>query len=78
MVQSYNRYRAVTPSDSADIGELTKAVWVGGAGNLVAVAQDGTTCTFTGVPAGSWLPLTVKRINSTNTTATSIVALFQQ
>lgn len=69
-------FAAITPSNSTDLDVLTRAVYVGGAGNLVAVDADGNTCTFTGVPAGSILPIRVRRINSTSTTATSIVALF--
>ena len=68
-------YVAVTPSDSTDLDTLTRAVYVGGAGNLVAVRHDGTAVTFTGVPAGTVLPIAVRRINSTSTTATAIVAL---
>lgn len=83
---SYNRYVAVTPSDTVAIGETTagdgnakapKALYVGGAGNLVAVQPDGRVVTFTGVPAGSVLPITVTRVNATSTTATAIVALYQ-
>lgn len=68
---------AVTPHDSTDIlgGMNTRALYVGGAGNLVAVMDSGAV-TFTAVPAGTVLPIRCKRVNSTNTTATAIVALF--
>ena len=75
-MQSSWVYAAVTPSDSTDFDVLTRAIYVGGAGNVVAVRRDGTTVTFTGVPAGSVLPIACRRINSTSTTATSIVALY--
>jgi len=68
-------YEAVTPSDSTDLTTLARAIYVGGAGNVAAVQHDGTAVTFTGVPAGTVLPIAVRRINSTNTTATAIVAL---
>jgi hypothetical protein len=68
-------YEAVTPSDSVDLTTLARAIYVGGAGNVVAVQHDGTAVTFTGVPAGTVLPIAVRRINSTSTTATAIVAL---
>lgn len=68
-------YEAVTPSDSTDLGSLCRAIYVGGAGNVVAVRHDGTAVTFSSVPAGTVLPIAVRRINSTSTTATSIVAL---
>lgn len=68
---------AVTPHDTTEIagGQLTRGLYVGGAGNLVAVI-GGNAITFTAVPAGSILPIRCTRVNSTNTTATSIVALF--
>jgi hypothetical protein len=68
-------YSAVTPSDSVDLDVICRAIYVGGAGNVVAVRHDGTTVTFTGVQAGTVLPIAVRRINSTSTTATGIVAL---
>lgn len=67
---------AVTPADGSDIANVSRAIWVGGAGNLaVILAGDTSAVTFTGVPAGTMLPLRVKRVMSTNTTATSIVAI---
>jgi hypothetical protein len=39
-------------------------------------AADGTALTFVGVPAGSFIPLQCRRVLSTGTTATSIVALY--
>jgi hypothetical protein len=69
-------YSAVTPSDSTDFDSICRAIYVGGAGNVVAVRHDGTAVTFTGVPAGTVLPIACRRINSTSTTATAIVALY--
>lgn len=75
-------FEAVTPSDTDDFNAttpragLTRALYVGGAGNVVAVREDGTAVTFTGVPAGTVLPIRCRRVNSTNTTATSIVRLW--
>ena len=68
-------YFAVTPSDATDLAVSTRGLFVGGAGNLVAVKEDNTTVTFTGVIAGQILPIRVRRVNATNTTATNIVAL---
>lgn len=82
----YNKAVAITPSDSVNFvssgkgasgdAMLSDAIWVGGAGIVVAVLQDGTTVNFTCV-AGTVLPIAAKRVNSTNTTATLMVALFQ-
>jgi hypothetical protein len=73
----YNQAFAITKSDTVDIEQgLTDAVYVGGAGIVVAVFQDGKTAQFTCV-AGQVLPIRVKRVNSTSTTATLMLALYQ-
>lgn len=67
---------AVTPHDTNDIfvnGE-TRWVWVGGAGNVSVVTHTGQTVAFTGVTAGTLLPIRVRRVRSTGTTATNMVA----
>ena len=83
---SYNKWVAITKSDTINIGEITAddgnallpdAVYVGGAGNVVAVAEDGSTATFTAVVAGTVLLIPPKRVNSTSTTATAMIALYQ-
>jgi hypothetical protein len=66
---------AVTPSDGTVLN--CRAVYVGGAGNVaVTLADDSAAVTFTAVAAGTLLPLYCKKVMSTNTTATAIVALF--
>lgn len=71
---------AVTPSDTVDIpttpAKPVRAVWIGGAGNLRVDTADGTDVTFTGCLAGSLIPISVTRVYSTSTTATSIVAVY--
>jgi len=69
----------VTPSDTNYIrtgtsvqGKAVRGLWVGGAGNVAVVFPDGEVVTFVGVQAGSLLPVAAVRVNSTNTTATSI------
>lgn len=68
---------AVTPSDTVDIqgGQLSRGVYVGGAGNM-SVQMGGVTVMFAGVVPGNVLPIRISRVNATNTTATNIVALF--
>ena len=67
---------AVTPSNSVDLTRVSRALFVGGAGNLsVVMAGNGETVVFIGVPAGAVLPIRVSRVNSTSTTATNIVAI---
>jgi len=65
---------AVTPSDSTAL--TSRAVWVGGAGDL-SVRLSGapsTTVVFTSVPAGSMLQMSVVRVMAA-TTATHINVL---
>lgn len=66
---------AVTASDSTVL-EATRAIWVGGAGDLAVIFLDDTTAvTLSSVPAGTLLPISVTKVMSTNTTATNIVAI---
>ncbi len=69
------RWAAVTPHDSTNFTELPKAIYVGVAGNVVAVGLDDVTATFA-ANAGQVIPIRPKRINSTSTTATGIIALY--
>jgi hypothetical protein len=66
---------AVTPAD-ADFANNAQArgFYVGGAGNVSFVTVDGTTLTLSNVPAGTFVPWSVKQIRATGTTATLIVA----
>lgn len=69
-------FAAITPSDATDLTFVTRAVYVGTGGNVVAVDAAGTAVTFSNVPDGSILPIRASRINSTSTTATNLVALW--
>jgi len=51
------------------------AIYVGGAGIVVAVYENGQTDQFTAV-AGEILPIRTIRVNSTTTTATLMAALY--
>lgn len=73
---SARRAAAVTTSDSSIFEEPTRAVYIGGAGTLKVDMVSGGTVTFTGLLAGTLLPVQVVRIYATGTTATSIIALY--
>jgi hypothetical protein len=76
-IAASRQYVVVTPSDSVNFTQgTTRWLYVGGTGNITAVMEDETTCLFSTIPAGALLPISCKRINSTATTATTIVALF--
>lgn len=83
-LQAY-RAAAVTPSNSANIPSVSTqdgsgndgcVLYVGGAGNLKVTTAGGDEVTFTGVLAGSFIPVQVVKVWSTGTSATSIVALW--
>ncbi len=63
----------ITPSDVTNLANPAVGLFVGGAGNISAVMENGDTVTFTGVLAGQFLPFIFRRINSTGTTATNMV-----
>lgn len=68
---------AVTPHDSNELAYYSRALYVGGAGNVcVTLVGSGSSIVFVGVPAGTILPIRCKLVKSTNTTATSIVNLW--
>jgi hypothetical protein len=66
----------ITPSDTTDLPALARGLWIGGAGAVrVILADDPSPVTFSGVAAGTLLPVIVRRVLATGTTATSIVGL---
>lgn len=67
---------AVTPSDSAAL-IATRGLWIGAAGNVtVDMVGDGLPVLFSGINAGTLLPIRVVRVRATGTTATLITALY--
>lgn len=86
-VEPYSRAVAITKSDTVNYDGTTysavaagkaipaDAIYVGGAGIVVAIFEDGSAVNFTAV-AGEILPLRTIRVNSTTTTATLMVAMY--
>lgn len=84
---NYNRAVSITKSDTVNYDGSTysatattkaipaDAIFVGGAGIVVAIFEDGSSAQFT-VTAGAVLPLKTIRVNSTTTTATLMNALY--
>ena len=69
------RLEDVTPSDTADLAYVTRALNVASNGTVRVTTKDGDTATVT-VAAGIPFPVRVRRVWSTGTTATGIVAMF--
>jgi hypothetical protein len=66
---------AVTPDNATELATVSKGLFIGGAGTLTVLTAAGDVVLFTGVLAGSILPIAVRRVNATGTTCTNIVAL---
>lgn len=73
------RALAVTPSDSNNLSVIPKALWISGAGTLSVIAVDdgdaGTPVALGSLSVGTLVPLRVRRVRATGTTAT-VIALY--
>jgi len=72
--QTANNSEVVTPSDTIALAKEAAALYVGVSGNISLLMPSGDSATFTAVPVG-FFPVKVKRVNSTGTTATNMIAL---
>ena len=72
---SAQSFFTITTSDTVNFGAVVRGIYVGTTGNVVAIGEDGVAVTFTAVPAGMILPIRAKRVNSTSTTASTLVGL---
>ena len=66
----------VTPSDSTDLPQVTRAIYCGGTGDISVVMRSGETVTFSAVQAGTVLPIEAVRVRATGTTASNLVGLY--
>ena len=66
----------ITPNDVAVLPQLTKAIYIGGSGDLVVRSPlSSTDVTFRNLPAGFILDVRAVAVRATGTTATAIVGL---
>lgn len=63
-----------TVYDNSNLGPLS-GLYVGGLGDVAVLTANGETVTFSAVPVGTILPITVQKVLSTGTTATLILGL---
>lgn len=66
---------AVTPSDTVNLA-TPSIVYVGAGGNVKITTAQGDDVTFTGLLAGSVIPVQAIRVWSTGTTATNMVRIY--
>lgn len=64
---------AITPDNNTDLDAVTRAVYVGGEGDLAVIMYSGAEVTLAG--AVGVVPVCVRRVKATGTTATGIVGL---
>ena len=84
--QCYMEGVNVTPSDATpvtppqgDQNRSTRAIMIGGAGTVAVLMADGSgplTLTIPATACGLMLPIAVRYIKATGTTATNIVAFY--
>tara|TARA_S200002703_G_scaffold153249_1_gene154589 strand:+ start:472 stop:714 length:243 start_codon:yes stop_codon:yes gene_type:complete len=73
--QSRAGVSAQTITTTTDLANLTRAIYVGTAGNLPVTFDDNTTVTIEDA-ANGYHPLQVKSIGGTGLTASGVVAIF--
>jgi hypothetical protein len=65
---------AVTPGVGALAGGVTRALWVGAAGDITVTMGSGASVTFAGIPAGTLMPIRVTHV--TTAAGGSVVAMY--
>ena len=65
----------ITAAD-IDLAQEVRALYVGTTGDVKVTTVSGNAVTFVGVPAGYLLPVSVRRVWSTGTTASDFVGLI--
>lgn len=73
---SARRAVVITPSDTADLSDPTRAVYIGNTGNLKVDMVSGGTVTFKNLPSGMVLPIQAIKVYATGTSATELIGLY--
>jgi hypothetical protein len=66
---------AVTPSDTAELA-TPAVIYVGISGAVRVTTAQGTEVTFTGVAPGFVIPVQIRKVCATGTSALNMVAIF--
>jgi hypothetical protein len=70
------RAAEIAPSDAEPLAHVTRALYVGGAGDVALRLSGGGEAVLRNLPAGSLLPLRVAMVRRAGTTATHLVGLW--
>lgn len=69
------RSAIVVPSDTAGLDQPGQ-IYIGGAGNLKVLTEGGDTQTFVGVIKGTILPVQVRKVFATGTSASNLLVMY--
>lgn len=72
----YTHAAAITKSDTDELTHVTRAIWVGGAGDMCVVTASGEEVTITSIPDGCLIPIRAKQVKATATDCTDMIALW--
>lgn len=82
MAQEYGEYVGaatlafeITPHDTNELSVYPRALFIGGLGSVKVRTLRDNDVTFNGCPAGMILPIVVKKVYFTGTSASGIVGL---
>jgi hypothetical protein len=71
--------KPVVPNDVSDLSPCARGLYIGVSGDLVVLMggdSDGVSVTFKNVASGTLMPIVVRRVLATGTTATNIIAAY--
>lgn len=68
---------AVTPNDNTDLPLTSRGLFIGTGGHVAVILdKDAASVVLKNIPSGSVLPIRIRRVLATGTTALDIVALY--
>lgn len=77
MITAYpTRAFDITPSDETEWSEVGVSVWVGGSGDVTVEPWHGNNTVTFSMVEGQIVPVTVRRVLSTGTTATGLIGIY--
>lgn len=66
---------AINPSNGNDLPQVTRALYVGAAGNVRVELVDGSEATFRSMQPGMMYPLRIRKVFSTGTSADDLIGI---
>jgi len=66
----------IAPNDDNDLPVVTRAMLIGGAGDIRVTMVGGQTLTIEGLNSGQLLPIRATKVFATGTTATKLTGLW--